>query len=234
MVFRSLIMKNLLVALLFFSMTSAPVLADDFDPIEDVNRATYSFNELFDDTIFEPLSRAYKRYIPEFAQTGVRNFFGNLRDVQTLANQIIQLKPIDSANTLGRIIVNTSIGVGGLFDVSSSLGLTTNDEDFGQTMAVWGVPAGPYVVLPFLGPSTLRDSIGIFVDISSDTNMINKMDGNEFITANTLSTIDKRVELLPTTDLFNQSDDPYIAMRSSYLQNRRFEIFDGNPPIDDF
>ncbi len=227
-------MKNLLVALLFFSMTSTPVLADDFDPIEDVNRVTYSFNELFDDTIFEPLSRAYKRYIPEFAQTGVRNFFGNLRDVQTLANQIIQLKPIDSANTLGRIIVNTSIGVGGLFDVSSSLGLTTNDEDFGQTMAVWGVPAGPYVVLPFLGPSTLRDSIGIFVDISSDANMINKMDGNEFITANTLSTIDKRVELLPTTDLFNQSDDPYIAMRSSYLQNRRFEIFDGNPPIDDF
>ena len=227
-------MKNLLVALLFFSMTSTPVLADDFDPIEDVNRATYSFNELFDDTIFEPLSRTYKRYIPEFAQTGVRNFFGNLRDVQTLANQIIQLKPIDSANTLGRIIVNTSIGVGGLFDVSSSLGLTTNDEDFGQTMAVWGVPAGPYVVLPFLGPSTLRDSIGIFVDISSDANMINKMDGNEFITANTLSTIDKRVELLPTTDLFDQSDDPYIAMRSSYLQNRRFEIFDGNPPIDDF
>ncbi|MDP6103471.1 MAG: VacJ family lipoprotein [Gammaproteobacteria bacterium] len=227
-------MKNLLVVLLFFSMTSAPVLADDFDPIEDVNRVTYSFNELFDDTIFEPLSRAYKRYIPEFAQTGVRNFFGNLRDVQTLANQIIQLKPIDSANTLGRIIVNTSIGVGGLFDVSSSLGLTTNDEDFGQTMAVWGVPAGPYVVLPFLGPSTLRDSIGIFVDISSDANMINKMDGNEFITANTLSTIDKRVELLPTTDLFDQSDDPYIAMRSSYLQNRRFEIFDGNPPIDDF
>lgn len=86
----------------------------------------------------------------------------------------------------------------------------------------------------FLGPSTLRDSIGIFVDISSDANMINKMDGNEFITANTLSTIDKRVELLPTTDLFDQSDDPYIAMRSSYLQNRRFEIFDGNPPIDDF
>lgn len=226
-------MKNLLIVVLFFTMTSAPSFADDFDPIEDVNRVTYSFNELFDNTIFEPLSRAYKAYIPDFAQTGVRNFFGNLRDVQTLANQIIQLKPIDSANTLGRIIINSSIGIGGLVDVSSSLGITTKDEDFGQTMAVWGVPDGPYVVLPFLGPSTLRDSLGIFVDISSDSNMINKMNGSELITANTLNAIDRRVELLPTTDLFKQSDDPYTSMRSTYLQNRRYEIFDGNPPIED-
>jgi phospholipid-binding lipoprotein MlaA len=128
------------------------------------------------------------------------------------------------------------VGVGGLFDVATSVGLTTEDEDFGQTMAVWGVPNGPYVVLPFFGPSTIRDSLGIFVDTGSDINMINKIDGSDYVSANTLNFIDKRVELLPATDLFDQSDDPYIAMRSSYFQKRRFDIYDGNPPIegDDF
>jgi phospholipid-binding lipoprotein MlaA len=229
-------MKKLLVIALLFIAVNSSVSAEDFDPFEGVNRVTYGFNDAFDDNIFEPLSRAYKRGIPDFVQDGVSNFFGNLRDVQTLANQLIQFKPIESVNTLGRIITNTVVGVGGLFDVATSVGLTTEDEDFGQTMAVWGVPNGPYVVLPFFGPSTIRDSLGIFVDTGSDINMINKIDGSDYVSANTLNFIDKRVELLPATDLFDQSDDPYIAMRSSYFQKRRFDIYDGNPPIegDDF
>ncbi|MFP6775681.1 MAG: VacJ family lipoprotein [PS1 clade bacterium] len=229
-------MKSLLIIFLTFFIFSSTTVAGDYDPFEGVNRVTHDFNDVFDDHIFEPLSRNYKRHVPDFVQSGVRNFFGNLRDVQTLANQIIQFKPIDSAKTLSRIVVNSVFGLGGLFDVASHAGLTTNDEDFGQTMAVWGVPDGPYVVLPFLGPSTLRDSLGLVVDIGSDANIINKMDSSEFITANTLSAIDRRVELLPATDIFDKSDDPYIAMRSFYLQNRQFEIFDGNPPTseDDF
>ncbi|HBA95502.1 MAG TPA: ABC transporter, partial [Gammaproteobacteria bacterium] len=95
-------------------------------------------------------------------------FFGNLRDVSTLANQILQFKPVESIETLGRILVNSTIGLGGLFDVASDMGLTTDDEDFGQTMGVWGVEEGPYVVLPLLGPSTVRDGAGLFVDTTSD------------------------------------------------------------------
>ncbi|HAD99867.1 MAG TPA: ABC transporter, partial [Gammaproteobacteria bacterium] len=107
----------------------------------------------------------------------------NLRDVSTLANQILQFKPVESIETLGRILVNSTIGLGGLFDVASDMGLTTDDEDFGQTMGVWGVEEGPYVVLPLLGPSTVRDGAGLFVDTTSDANMIDKTEGIGFISS---------------------------------------------------
>ncbi|HAO97446.1 MAG TPA: ABC transporter, partial [Gammaproteobacteria bacterium] len=154
---------------------------EDVDPFEDINRTVYGFNETVDDNLLEPVSRAYKDHVPEVAQDGVSNFFGNLRDVSTLANQILQFKPVESIETLGRILVNSTIGLGGLFDVASDMGLTTDDEDFGQTMGVWGVEEGPYVVLPLLGPSTVRDGAGLFVDTTSDANMIDKTEGIGFI-----------------------------------------------------
>jgi phospholipid-binding lipoprotein MlaA len=120
-----------------------------------------------------------------------------------------------------------------LFDVASDMGLTTDDEDFGQTMGVWGVEQGPYVVLPLLGPSTVRDGAGLFVDVTSPANMINEMDDIGFISASTMNIIDKRVELLPATDMLDQSDDPYIMMRSSYLQKRKFDVFDGSLPVEE-
>jgi phospholipid-binding lipoprotein MlaA len=206
---------------------------EDVDPFEDINRIVYGFNETADDNLLEPVSRAYKDHISEVVQDRVSDFFGNLRDVSTLANQILQFKPVESVETLGRILVNTIIGLGGLFDVASDMGLTTDDEDFGQTMGVWGVEEGPYVVLPLLGPSTVRDGAGLFVDTTSDANMIDKTEGIGFISSSVINIIDKRVELLPVTDMLDLSDDPYTMMRSSYLQKRKFDVFDGNLPVEE-
>jgi len=230
-------MKQLLISfLLFFTLNATVIAEENLDPFEDINRSTHEFNKIFDDNIFEPISKVYKDYIPDFAQKRVSNFFDNLRDVSTLGNQILQFKPVESATTLGRVLINSTVGIGGLFDMASDIGLTTESEDFGQTMAVWGVDQGPYIALPFLGPSTLRDSAGIYIDTNLPTNLISEMDDIGFVSANVMNAIDQRVELLPIIDIFDQSDDPYISMRSSYLQKRIFDIFDGNPPVeeDDF
>ncbi len=230
-------MKKILVGFLLLTLGFFTVAEEvDPDPFENVNRSIYDFNEAIDDNVLEPVSRAYKDHVPEIAQGGVSNFFGNLRDVTTLANQILQFKPIESVETFGRILVNSTIGLGGLLDVASEMSLTTEDEDFGQTMAVWGVEEGPYVMLPLLGPSTVRDGVGTYVDLTSDANLVKDMDDVGFLSASAINIIDKRVELLPATDLLDKSDDSYISMRSSYLQKREFDIFDGNPPVeeDDF
>jgi phospholipid-binding lipoprotein MlaA len=227
-------MKQLLLSFLLFFMANTLAFAEeDVDPFEDINRTVYGFNEAVDDNLLEPVSRAYKDHVPEVAQDRVSNFFGNLRDVSTLANQILQFKPVESVETLGRIIVNSTIGLGGLFDVASDMGLTTDDEDFGQTMGVWGVEQGPYVVLPLLGPSTVRDGVGLFVDTTSDANMIEKTEGIGFISSSAINIVDKRVELLPVTDMLDLSDDPYTMMRSSYLQKRKFDVFDGSFPVEE-
>jgi phospholipid-binding lipoprotein MlaA len=225
-------MKQLLISFLLF-FTLNVTAAENIDPLEDVNRVTHEFNEVFDDNIFEPISRAYKNFIPDFVKERVSNFFDNLRDVSTLGNQILQFKLIESVTTLGRILVNSTAGLGGLFDVASDIDLTTDNEDFSQTMAVWGVENGPYITLPFLGPSTLRDSVGIYVDTHSPTNLISKMDDIGFVSASAMNAIDQRVGLLPITDILDHSDDPYIAMRSSYLQKRKYDVFDGDLPIEE-
>jgi len=225
-------MKQLLISFLLF-FTLSVTATENIDPLEDVNRVTHEFNEVFDDNIFEPISRGYKKFIPDFVKERVSNFFDNLRDVSTLGNQILQFKPIESVTTLGRVLVNSTVGLGGLFDVASDIDLTINNEDFGQTMAVWGVESGPYITLPLLGPSTLRDSVGIYVDTNSPTNLISKMDAIGFVSASAMNAIDQRVELLPITDILDHSDDPYIAMRSSYLQKRKYDVFDGDLPIEE-
>ena len=220
--------KRVLISLLLAFNLS--VNAEEVDPFEETNRSIYEFNESLDSNVLEPVSRAYKNNMPEAAQKGIGNFLDNLGDVSTLANQILQFKPIESAETLARILVNTTIGLGGLFDVASDMGLVTEDEDFGQTMAVWGVEQGPYVVLPLLGPSTVRDGIGTYVDLTSPANMVGEIDE---VGVSIINVVDKRVDLLPITDILDQSDDPYITMRSSYLQKRNNDIYDGNVPVTD-
>ena len=224
-------MKQLLISwlLLTFSLVS---IAEDVDPFEETNRAIYEFNEVVDDNLLEPVSRAYQDHVPDFLQNRVSHFFGNVRDVSTLANQILQFKIEQSAITLSRIVVNSTVGLYGLFDIATDISLTTDNEDFGQTLAVWGVDEGPYIMLPLMGPSTLRDSAGLYVDLTSDVNLINEMDDLGAISASAMNIVDKRVELLPITDLLDQSDDPYITTRSSYLQKRKFDIFDGNLPVE--
>jgi len=201
--------------------------ADELDPLEDLNRPIFQFNQSFDNNIFKPIAISYKENTPESIKNAVSNFFSNLGDVSTLANQILQLKVEDSLLTFSRILVNTSIGIAGIFDPATEVGLIKQDEDFGQTLGLWGVPEGPYFIIPILGPSTLRDMTGLYVDMTSDFNLINKLDTSEEIGAISLKLTDKRVELLPATDLINRSFDPYIAMRSLYLQKRRNDVNDG-------
>jgi len=220
--------KRVLISLLLAFNLS--VNAEEIDPFEETNRAIYEFNESLDSNVLKPVSRAYKNNMPEAAQKGIGNFLDNLGDVSTLANQILQFKPIESAETLARILVNTTIGLGGLFDVASDMGLITEDEDFGQTMAVWGVEQGPYVVLPLFGPSTVRDGIGTYVDLTSPANMVDEIGE---VGVSVINVVDKRVDLLSITDILDQSDDPYITMRSSYLQKRNNDIYDGNVPVTD-
>ena len=224
-------MKKLLISLLLLAFSTVTI-AEEVDPFEETNRVVYEFNETIDDNLLEPVSRAYKDHMPDFLQNRVRHFFGNLRDVSTLANQILQFKIEQGAITLSRVLVNSTIGLYGLFDVATDMSLTTENEDFGQTLAVWGVDSGPFIMLPLMGPSTLRDGAGMYVDMTSDANLVNELDDVGALSASAMNIIDKRVELLPITDLLDQSDDPYITMRSSYLQKRKFDIFDGNLPVE--
>jgi len=200
---------------------------DDVDPLEELNRPIFEFNQTLDQNLMEPIAISYRDNTPKSIKKGVSNFFSNLGEVRTLANQILQLKAEDSLITLSRFLLNTTIGLAGIFDPASELGLTKKDEDFGQTLGFWGVPEGPYIVIPILGPSTFRDTAGLYVDMTSDVNLINNLDTNGKITATSMKMVDKRVELHPATDLINRSFDPYTTMRSSYLQKRRNDVNDG-------
>ena len=225
-------MKNLLMCFLWLTF-SVTIMAKDVDPFERSNRAVFKFNQTLDENLFEPVARTYKESMPETAQNRVSDFSSNLDDISTLGNEILQFELFDSVSTFGRILVNSTIGLAGLFDVASDVGLEKTDEDFGQTMAVWGVPSGPYVVLPILGPSTMRDSAGTYADITENVNVTKDLNATEETTLLLTRAVDTRVKLLSATDLLKNSDDVYIATRSSYLQKRQFNIFDGNPPIED-
>lgn len=225
-------MKNLLMCFLCLTF-SATIMAKDVDPFEGSNRAVFEFNQTLDENLFEPVARTYKESTPETVQNRVSDFSSNLDDISTLGNELLQFELFDSVSTFGRILVNSTIGLAGLFDVASDIGLEKTDEDFGQTMAVWGVPSGPYVVLPILGPSTMRDSAGTYTDITENINLDKELNTTEETTLLLTRAVDTRVKLLSATDLLKNSDDAYIATRSSYLQKRQFDIFDGKPPIED-
>ena len=210
-------MKNIIQFLLILFLFVSPskgaigpinVYLDDIDPLEEVNRPIFEFNQTLDQNLIEPIAISYRDNTPESIKKGISNFFSNLGEVSTLANQILQFKAEDSFITLGRFLINTTIGLAGIFDPASELGLTKKDEDFAQTLGVWGVPEGPYLVIPILGPSTLRDTAGLYVDMTSDVNLINNLDTNGEIAATSIKTVDKRVELLPATGLINRSFDP--------------------------
>jgi phospholipid-binding lipoprotein MlaA len=203
------------------------------DPWENMNRATFEFNQVLDDNIFEPLARGYQKNIPQVAQNRVSDFTSNLNDVATFGNEILQFELFDSAKTLSRVVLNTTIGLGGIFDVASEIGLEKTQEDFGQTLAVWGTPAGNYLVLPIFGPSTLRDTTGLIMDSSSNVAITNKVNAGGNLLVSSLRAVDTRVKLLPATDLLKNSDDAYIAMRSAFLQKREYEVFDGDLPVSD-
>ena len=207
--------------------------ANPKDPLEPMNRSISKFNEVLDDNVLKPAAKGYRDVAPQLVQTGVRNVFNNLSDIWSTVNNGLQLKGRDTAESLMRSVVNTVFGIYGIFDVATEIGLERHPEDFGQTLGAWGVPNGPYLVLPLFGPSTLRDTAGMPVDTSVD--YVRNLD--HIATRNSalaVRIIDKRAGLLDAGNMLNQAAiDKYSFTRDAYLQYRRNQVFDGNPPDED-
>jgi len=207
--------------------------ANPKDPLEPMNRKISVFNDTVDENVTKPLAKGYRDYTPQFVQTGVHNFFNNLSDVRSTLNSGLQLKGKETAESFMRVVVNTVFGIYGLFDVATEIKLQRHSEDFGQTLGFWGVGNGPYLVLPLFGPSTLRDTAGFSVDTSTDAvHAIDDVPTRNQITA--LRLVDKRAGLLDAANLLEQASiDKYSFTRDAYLQYRRSQIYDGNPPEED-
>ena len=205
---------------------------DPRDPWESYNRAMTSFNDGVDKAVIKPVATVYKEVLPSPVRTGVGNFFGNLSDVWSLVNNVLQAKPEGALHSFWRVVVNTTIGIGGLFDPATEMHLVRHREDFGQTLGYWGADSGPYLVLPLLGPSTLRDTIALPVDyLGRPQGQINDVPVRNSLTV--LEAVDTRARLLGVEQLLNQAAlDPYSFQRDAFLQKRRNDIHDGNPPVD--
>ena len=224
------------VAALLISCASSRNLAnDDTDPLESYNRAMFAFNEAADRAIFKPVAQAYQAVLPDPVITSVGNFFSNLNDVVVLVNNVLQFKLHEAVMDSSRIVANTTFGLGGLFDVASRMEIPKHDEDFGQTLGFWGVGEGYYIVLPFLGPSTVRDTVGLVAD--SFANPVNWATESDTVrwSLRGLKIIDGRAGVLRIERAFADAQiDPYAFRRSAYLQQRRNLVSDGSPPKPDF
>jgi len=198
-----------------------------------MNRSVASFNDKLDDNVLKPVATGYRNVVPDLIQTGVRNVFNNFADMWSTVNNLLQLKPLNTAESLGRVVVNTVFGIYGIFDVATYIKLERHPEDFGQTLGYWGVPSGPYLVLPLFGPSTLRDGASLPVDFAvSPTQYIDDIPTRNQVFA--LRLVSKRAELLKSGNMLEQASiDKYSFTRDAYLQYRRSQIYDGNPPDEE-
>ncbi|MBU0751935.1 MAG: VacJ family lipoprotein [Gammaproteobacteria bacterium] len=200
------------------------------DPIEGFNRAMYGINEAVDKVAIRPVARAYDFVLPSPVKRGVANVFGNIDDVFIGVNNLLQGKGKDGITDLGRFVLNSTIGIFGIFDIASNIGMEKHDEDFGQTFGRWGVGSGAYVVVPFFGPRTARDTVGLLLDIKADpiANINDVPSRNALLVTRIIS---DRATLLPADKVIEEAAlDKYAYMRDGYLQRRRNLIHDGNPP----
>jgi len=205
----------------------------DHDPFESYNRAMFSFNDAVDRNILKPVAAAYKDYVPTPVQSGISNFFSNLGDILVVLNDLLQGKFAQARDDSLRFFVNTFFGLFGLIDVATYMDLPKHHEDFGQTLAVWGVSDGPYLVLPFLGASTLRDTAGLVVDLQADP-IYEIRDTEARYATIALKTVDTRAELLGASKVLDKAAfDRYAFLRDAYLQRRKHLIYDGSPPVDE-
>jgi phospholipid-binding lipoprotein MlaA len=202
------------------------------DPLESLNRGVARFNDVLDDYFLRPVARVYDDYTPEAIRMITRNFLSNLLDPYIAVNNLLQGKPRAAFSDLGRFTFNTTFGFFGFGDPATDIGLEKHREDFGQTLGVWGVPTGPYLVLPLFGPSNLRDGFGFAVDAYGA--LINRFDNVPFRNSVAgLELIDVRARLLPTQRVLEEALDRYLLVRDSYLQRRRNLVYDGDPPDKD-
>jgi phospholipid-binding lipoprotein MlaA len=203
---------------------------DPNDPLEGINRAVYRFNDSLDKVLIKPLAEGYNAFMPAPLNRGVTNFFSNLDDVSSAVNNLLQLKLGRAATDVGRVAVNTTVGVVGFIDVASNLDLPKYGEDFGQTLGTWGFSPGPFIVLPVLGPSTVRDGVGLVADWYLDPVTYIEDDTVRW-SVRGLDLVDTRADMLGASRVLEQAAlDPYAFMRDAYLQHRRSLVYDGNPP----
>lgn len=203
------------------------------DPLEGYNRAMYKFNDAVDTAIVKPVAQGYDTVIPDPISHGVSNFFSNLDDITVIINDLLQGKFYQAYKDTHRFVVNTTVGVAGIFDVASLSGLNKNNEDFGQTLGVWGAEPGAYVVLPFFGPRNVRDTFGLVGDMFTDPVMYVEGDDARMAFVGT-RIVDTRANLLKAEKVLDEAAlDEYSYVRDAYMQRRQNLVYDGNPPLAD-
>lgn len=210
---------------------AAQVEPNPADPLEGFNRGVMRFNDSVDAAVLKPVAEAYRQVVPSFVRTGVGNFFGNLGDGWSAINHVLQGKPEPALNMTLRLAVNTVFGLGGVLDIATEAGLERQSEDFGQTLGVWGVPAGPYLMLPLFGPSTVRDTAGRVVEFQDFANIRYTDDQSLANGLQVLGIVHTRAGLLGASRLMDDiALDRYSFLRDAYLARRRNLVYDGNPP----
>ena len=211
-------------------MPLAANAATEDDPWEGFNRVVFKFNDTLDTYALKPIAQGYQFITPQFLEDGIHNMYRNVGDVRNLANNVLQVKPHAAGVDTARLLMNTIVGVGGFFDVGTKMGLQRNDEDFGQTLGAWGLGSGPYLVVPFLGPSSLRDAPAKIPDsFLGPYPYIDHVPTRNVTRA--VNVVDTRASLLSAEKMV--SGDKYIFVRNAYLQNREFRVKDGEV-VDDF
>jgi phospholipid-binding lipoprotein MlaA len=219
------------IALAIAVMQGCATVPDNPDPWEATNRKIFAFNESVDAHVVKPVAEGYVKVTPSAVRTGVANFFGNIADAWTSMNQILQGKPQEAVSDAGRVLVDTTAGLLGFLDVATPLGLEKHDEDLGQTLAVWGVPSGPYLVLPFLGPSTARDGPARVLDGGWYAGLVG--DASAYWTLWGTDKMSSRAEVMPAEKVIDEAAiDKYAFIRDGWSQRRRNHVYDGNPPAE--
>ena len=221
-----------MIRFLFVLLFSLPIFSEEIsDPFEDLNRDIFIFNEKLDEKLLKPAAIAYRKVTPQFARSGVTNFFNNLEEIDTTINQVLQGEIKYAFNDAGRFVINTTIGLFGLIDVASKMGLERHEEDFGQTLGVWGFDSGPYIMIPFLGPSNPRDLLSR--PISSFLSGTFAMEDDDVkITLVGIDALETRERLLDAETLI--IGDKYIFVKDAYVQSREYEINNGSTEDDEF
>jgi phospholipid-binding lipoprotein MlaA len=206
---------------------------DPRDPMESWNRGVFGFNDSVDRAVVKPVATVYRDVLPNWMRTGIGNFFANLDDVWSGVNNALQLRGLDTADSFGRVLINTTMGLGGLLDIASEMGMERHSANFGLTLGRWGVGPGPFVVLPFLGSSTLRDTVGLPLDAKGNlVRSIQDVPTRDAVTL--LNLVDTRASFLTAGEvLAGAALDRYSFTRDAFLQRRRNQVYDGNPPDED-
>ena len=220
--------------LLLWGLSGCASIPDSYvsDPLEPINRDIYAINRVLDDKAVKPVAKGYRVVMPTALDKGVTNFFANIADINSAMNNLLQFKPLRAVSDVGRVFVNSTVGVLGLFDVASRMGLNNYKEDMGQTFGYWGIERSPFLEIPLLGPSNLRDLVGQIIDAS--LNPVVFAGQTVYWSVQALKLVDARADLLETTDVLDEAAvDPYSFVRETYQQIRRNKIYDGEPPLND-